>query len=291
MTDRLLRNLFIDCQSQDARHGFRQQGQFGPKVRNLVAALRFCGVGFTAWFKRNKNDQVTSKIEFTSLNGNERKKVLHNMLNKLEVILGDHGRHVVKLWKDFTMLYDLILCWSLTADEKKNIFHAAKNWIDAFLHLHTTHKLQGYAKRHVTPYIHLMLYHIPVMIERFNGIKQFSGQEVEKINDHAKQTFYCNSNKAQASHNILRKNICMHALCEIQLSDGWQVQRDKQEHRKRKNEYWGNKMKTDARKGHEVRGDPLHPAVSEAMTEESTSGGSCSLPTDNGPDGSWSVSK
>ena len=36
--------------------------------------------------------------------------------------------------------------------------------------------MQGYQPKHVTPYMHIMIYHVPKMLRVFSNIKQFSGK-------------------------------------------------------------------------------------------------------------------
>ena len=35
---------------------------------------------------------------------------------------------------------------------------------------------EGYSRKHVTPYMHIMVFQVPDMIERHGNIKMFSGQ-------------------------------------------------------------------------------------------------------------------
>ena len=55
----------------------------------------------------------------------------------------------------------------------------AKDWIKLFMSLGS--KCEGFQKKRVTPYMHLMVYHIPVMIKEYGNIKQFSGQGVQLL--------------------------------------------------------------------------------------------------------------
>ena len=41
--------------------------------------------------------------------------------------------------------------------------------------------MQGYQRKHVTPYMHIMVFHVPKMLRHFGNIKQFSGQGKFKI--------------------------------------------------------------------------------------------------------------
>lgn len=87
-----------------------------------------------------------------------------------------------------------------------------KKWVQGFLALGTH---EGYQKKHVTPYMHAIVYHAPTQIRMYGNLRMFSGQDigtlracvlhiaslprntkstgVEKNNDMAKRNFYsCN---------------------------------------------------------------------------------------------------
>lgn len=50
-------------------------------------------------------------------------------------------------------------------------------WIESFVAI----KLDGHSKSNVTPYMHLMAYHVPALMSSYNGIKRFSCQGIHII--------------------------------------------------------------------------------------------------------------
>ena len=52
-------------------------------------------------------------------------------------------------------------------------FKQAKTWVRDFLSLG---RHEGYQKRHVTPYMHAVVYHVPSMIRQHGNLLMFSGQ-------------------------------------------------------------------------------------------------------------------
>ena len=50
----------------------------------------------------------------------------------------------------------------------------AKMWVETFLSMSSV--VQGYQRRNTTPYMHILVYHVPQMIRNNGNIKQFSGQ-------------------------------------------------------------------------------------------------------------------
>ena len=130
VTDRLLKNLFLGCQAQDHAANHKKPGVLGPQVKALVSLIRRCGVGFSAWFRRNANQEFTNTLDFISLNGDERKKVLRLLPDLLPDILPEsYAEDVVKLWRDFGDLYATISSWSPTADDTDKLFTNIKQWV------------------------------------------------------------------------------------------------------------------------------------------------------------------
>jgi len=51
----------------------------------------------------------------------------------------------------------------------------AKDWVNNFLALED--RCEGFQWRSITPYIHIMVYHVPSMLKSFGNLKQFSEQD------------------------------------------------------------------------------------------------------------------
>ena len=63
-----------------------------------------------------------------------------------------------------------------TSYYKENIYKQGKQWVEHFLYLGHTSRLEGFQKKFVTPYIHCMVYHVPEQIRQHGSILKFSGQ-------------------------------------------------------------------------------------------------------------------
>jgi len=50
----------------------------------------------------------------------------------------------------------------------------AKDWVNNFLALGD--RCERFQRCSITPYIHIMVYHVPSMLKRFGNLKQFLGQ-------------------------------------------------------------------------------------------------------------------
>lgn len=57
----------------------------------------------------------------------------------------------------------------------------ATQWLDLFLSLGG--EVTGFTKSSITPYIHILVYHVPKFLKGENSLKSLTGQGVEKTND------------------------------------------------------------------------------------------------------------
>ena len=54
------------------------------------------------------------------------------------------------------------------------IYYRLSKWVRDFVELGGL--MQGYQRKNVTPYMHIMVFHVTKMLRHFGNIKQFSGQ-------------------------------------------------------------------------------------------------------------------
>eukprot|EP00731_Ephydatia_muelleri_P028687 Em0020g331a len=169
-----------------------------PHTQQLVAYIRSCGVSFNIW----ECESSDGKVEWTSLTGEAKKKVLKLLPSKMKDIPLPNAflDDVVQLWK-------------------------AKRWIQLFLRI----KSDGHQKKFVTPYFHVMVYHVPDAIRQYGNIKQFSCQGVEKHNDDSKRNYF-SSNRWDAPAEIM--------LAEHRLELLQQYAREKRHYTKHAAAYW-----------------------------------------------------
>lgn len=117
--------------------------------------------------------------------------------------------------------------------EINNYFLKAQEWITTFTSLGSL--CQGYQKERVTPYMHIMAYHIPRLMMLHKGIKKFSGQGVEKKNDDCRHIHLQKSNKWDASKDVL-----LVLKRQERLSN---FERTPRQYNKTKAAYWENDIK------------------------------------------------
>lgn len=174
---------------------------------------------------------------------------------------------VVKLWRDFGFLYQLI---NQTLDDNPNlyldVFSRAREFVNLFCSLGSFRI--GYNNSRVTPYMHALAYHVPVFLKNHSSFKQFTGQGVEKNNDDAKKVFFQKSNKWDAERDVL-----LHESRQIALKHN---EHNKRRYEKNEENYWVSGI-VDQRKKR-AKSSRNH-AFDEIQEQESPS----SLQSETGP--------
>jgi len=62
----------------------------------------------------------------------------------------------------------------IEADEAASFFSCAQKWVNLYTELGS--KVRGLGGHAVTPYMHILVYHLPRMLERYGSIATFSCQ-------------------------------------------------------------------------------------------------------------------
>lgn len=233
VTDKLLKNLVSEVSEKDALNSeFSSTAKKSEPLHfenKLVKAINDCGVSFSVWRIKNADGSASDIRDFTSLLGKDKKKLLKLLPSKLDGILNHETCSTVKnIWTSFNDLYEILTDFNLEKEDSGKIFKKGCEWIELYCSLRG--KRTGYERPRVTPYFHMIAYHIPTFISKYGSLKQFTGQGVEKKNDTAKKIFFHKSNKWDATRDIL-------------LTEGRQqmlVKHDrvKNTYSKKKSEYW-----------------------------------------------------
>lgn len=98
----------------------------------------------------------------------------------------------------------------------------------------------GYEKARITPYIHILLYHVPRFLKDDKSLKSFTGQGIEKINDVVRSIYHNKSNRHDA---------CKEAMQAVRRIDNLQdFERIPHQYKKQDNAYWTNEIFEERRK-------------------------------------------
>ena len=205
VTDVMLDNIITEVVDWDKEDDFEKKAPEakGVHLKRLISSIKSCGVGFEVWERRNPADSKgTGKYEWTSLFGNDKKKVLTSLPEKLPGLVRPETRDKIShLWVTFRKIYREINDWS-----PDNSIHyiccEVQDWINTFVSLRG-HRV-GYERKRVTPYMHILFAHVPHFLASFQSLKIFTGQGVEKNNDTARSAVLHKSNNYDCGRH--RKN-------------------------------------------------------------------------------------
>ena len=92
-----------------------------------------------------------------------------------------------KLWVDFMAIYNFLRKSDApSSDEINNFEQSVHEWLELFLSLFQT--------KHVTPYIHVLISHVPNILRQYGSLAPFSQQGLEKLNDDLTKSFFSSTN-------------------------------------------------------------------------------------------------
>ena len=172
ISDVLFENLFAELQRLSHRSKTLKTGDPTDHVERAVSAIRKSGVSFNVWLSKEGTRQSRSGLEMTSLNRNEKLKVMNSLPDCFDDLLPSNTAVPLKtLWRNFLKIYKQL---SSEAPDLNMLETEPRAWIQDFLSFTTT--LEGHQKSSVTPYMHVFAYHVPDQIRRHGNIKRFSGQ-------------------------------------------------------------------------------------------------------------------
>ena len=233
--DVLIGNLVQEALQWDKRDnwGKKASEQNSVHVNHLIDVIRSCGVSFDIWEKTNADKKGSGLYDFTSLLGSDKKKLLKELPEKLDGVIPPLCESTVKtLWEKFSIVYSIVTCKTPSEEMIADYFHKAQEWVKLFVSLRD--KAIGYKKANVTPYIHAMVYHVPIFFQTFKTVKLFTGQGVEKNNDVARTIVLRKSNKMDGPGDVLKLE-----------SRQWELknrERTKREYNKQNDMYWEHEL-------------------------------------------------
>ena len=239
ITDILVENLVNECLDWDHEDDLdKKRGEAkGAHLKNLIQVIRSCGVSFDVWEQKNSDGKASGKYDWTSLLGTDKKILLSDLPSKLQnTQRPETVSTVVEVWTAFANVYKVVNDWNPEKDPQQ-FFMKAKQWICLFLSLNG--KREGYETNRITPYMHIMVTHIPRFFELHKSVKIFTGQGVEKNNDVARGIILRKSNKWDSAGDVFRQERRQWELKEHE--------REVRKYTKRKESYWDVEIK-EARK-------------------------------------------
>ena len=140
VTDVLINNLIDDFLEMDKKEDLSKKKSDptrGAHLQQFIKTVSSCGVSVNVWQQKNADGKGSGTYEFTSLLGNDRKKLLEELPAKLtsEVIHANTSKRVANLWKNFRELYRTMTSLEPIDEDISGFFKSAKSWVNEFTSL------------------------------------------------------------------------------------------------------------------------------------------------------------
>ena len=136
-----------------------------------------------------KESDTKSTIKFRKLNQNERLAIF-NKMGGLDQIVAVELREkmgilrLTRLFNEFKEIMEQIKMVYENNFDKAELSKRLKKWLHDYIAMDPK----------ITPYIHIFVYHIPDLIEKYKNLNLFSMQGMEKSNHFAKINFFRQTN-------------------------------------------------------------------------------------------------
>ena len=132
-------------------------------------------------------DKESKNLKWRDLTGPEELKLFKSI--KIAELFPNlqKAQEVQQLWEQFKKIYD-ILWYNKRPDELeiKDFTTKVVSWITLFTSVYQT--------RHVTPYMHVLVAHIPKFLRDIGSLSEFSQQGLEKLNDDITKAYFKSTN-------------------------------------------------------------------------------------------------
>lgn len=200
ITDKLFDKFISHLDAKDKDSSFNLDKR--PNLKVLSDYLNnYCGITEALYF-----DQKDKKVALRSLNEKERLRILLMLqIKDLSNLYKDWKKDNYLIILNFVLIEFYKIYIYIKEDHSNNFDRTSlenrlNKWLESFILINETTK--------ITPYIHILVDHVPEFIEKYKYLNQYSMQSVEKLNFVIKQNYFRQTNK--------RKNQYLKQLLEKQ---------------------------------------------------------------------------
>ena len=147
------------------------------------------------------------KLEYDTFTGPEHRAIMSNI--NFDDLTPQHPKlsQIKELWSTFSILLDE-LDQDMSNEETDKFQERAKKWIDLYA-------CEIYLSKDVTPYMHILAYHLPEAMRRHGNVVDFCQQGLEKLNDMVTKWYFKSTNYDKSA---LRQ--IMHKQNRLRLLEG-----------------------------------------------------------------------
>ena len=186
ISDVLINLLILELRRLDGIDKSKMQTLDRRKATNVATYEWFlnikCKISFH-WFVGKE----TNTLQWRDLTGPEKIKVFEE-INIPELFPAvPQALNVQQLWSNFFQIYNVLRSSNSLSKQEIDSFEVqVQNWIKDFLSI--------YQSKNVTPYMHLLVCHIPEFLRKYGTLASFTQQGLEKLNDDLTKNFFRSTN-------------------------------------------------------------------------------------------------
>lgn len=162
----------------------------------------------------------TGSLKWRDLTGPEK----YSLFNRIDIVtLFPNLPNAVilqKLWKEFASLNESIRSESMATFEITAFEEKVKLWLELFL--------QVYQTKHVTPYMHALVAHLPEFLTIYGSIIPFTQQGLERLNDQYTHYYFRGTN--HRDYEALKQLLLKKNRIELLTDQGCVRQKESQVH-------------------------------------------------------------
>lgn len=207
VTDKLFKLLLNRLEQLDTTFSGYKTGKIEDMriTKIFLDFLKSCDI--TAPFYVKVQDNV-SKYKLRKLNKNERLRLFKKLFtNNCLIEIFSKCRKEIKednelltlnfVFSEFYKIYKELKIDYEDKFIKQRLINQLKDWLKNFIII----------SPEITPYIHILTFHVPDMIEKFGCLRNYSMQGLEKFNHISKINYFKQTDHRNAFHKILIKKI------------------------------------------------------------------------------------
>ena len=201
ISDILINMLILELRRMDGIEKLRTKEFKQSTVKHLNTYITYLNVNCKISFHMYV-DKESNVLKWRDLTGPEKCKLFASI--KIPELFPDlkNADIVQKLWDNFKVIYKIL--WSNKKLDENGITDfttKVTSWITLFTSVYHT--------RHVTPYMHVLVAHVPKFLKDIGSLAPYSQQGLEKLNDDITKDYFKSTNhrnKGALSQIMLKLN-------------------------------------------------------------------------------------
>ena len=185
ISDVLINLLILDLRRLDGIEKGKLQSLNQDTATHLAKYEKFlnddCKINFHMYIEKE-----SKCLKWRDLTGPE-KLNLFTKINIVELFPSiPKAEEIQRIWVTFFKIYNVLRVKILSEEKIREFDKSVKDWLVLFLSVYQT--------KHVTPYMHTLVAHIPEFLESYGSLAAFSQQGLEKLNDLLTNNYFRSTN-------------------------------------------------------------------------------------------------